>query len=383
MNLVVFLNIIIHAAFVGSRVAMALLAIELGANTLDIGVMVALYSVPPFLLALYAGRVTDRYGAWPPMLFGAMLIGAGLFLPFAWRHLAALYCSATIIGTAFVFYNVATQNLTGAWGPREMRAKNFSTLSLGYSISNFVGPLAAGYAIDYLGYTATYLCFSLSSLVPVGVILLNRTLKQVELPAAATDGESGFALLRLPELRKVLIAGAMVVTGWDLYMFYMPIYGHSIGMPASRIGIVLGVFATATFVVRFSLPWLTQRYTGPRVLAIAISCGAATFVLLPFVTGIWPLAALSFAIGLALGCGQPLTLLLCYNRSPVGHTGEATGIRLTLNHLTHTIVPVAAGGLGAAFGMAPVFIMIAAILAVSGYLSSTVRPSRAGPPPTP
>ena len=31
----------------------------------------------------------------------------------------------------------------------------------------------------------------------------------------------------------------MILTGIDLFQFYMPIYGHHIGLSASQIGIVL------------------------------------------------------------------------------------------------------------------------------------------------
>src|SRR5450759_174037 len=105
MYLMLFLNIIIHGCLIGSRMVMVLLAIELGANTLAIGVMVALYSALPLLLGVYSGRVSDRYGVRAPMLFGAVLCGGGLLLPYLWRHIAALYFSAAIIGAAFVFYN--------------------------------------------------------------------------------------------------------------------------------------------------------------------------------------------------------------------------------------------------------------------------------------
>jgi MFS family permease len=383
MYLIVFLNVIIHGCLIGSRVVMALLAIELGSNPLEIGVMVSLYSVPPLLLGVYSGRVSDRYGVRPPMLFGAILCGFGLLVPYLWRHVAALYVSAAMIGTAFVFYNVSVQNLAGAWGPREERARNFSTLSLGYSISSLLGPVIAGYAIEYLSHAAAYLIFSVSTLAAVAVLLFYRRIREVEMPKSADETISAFALLRLPELRKVLITSALVVTGWDLYMFYLPLYAHSIGLSASTIGIVLGVFAVATLFVRVSLPYLTRHYTARRVLAISMFCGAVTFVLFPFVRDPWLLGALSFVIGLALGCGQPVTLLMSYNRSPEGRTGVVAGTRLALNHLTHSTVPVVAGALGSAFGMAPVFIMIAAVLAVSGHLGGTVRRSNEPPPPAP
>jgi len=381
MYLMAFLNVIVHGCFVGSRVAIVLFAIELRADVLEIGVMVALYSALPLLLGVFSGRLSDRYGVRLPMLCGAILCGCGLLLPYLWPHVAALYLSAATVGAAFMLYNVSVQNLAGAWGPREERARNFSTLSLGYSISSLLGPLVAGYAIEYLSHAAAYLIFSISTLAPIAVISLHPQLRKFEMPKSAGGKRSAFDLLRLPELRKVMVIGAMVVTGWDLYMFYLPIYAHSIELPASTIGIVLGVFAAATFIVRFSVPVLTRRYNARRVLSVSMFFAAAMFVLFPFVKGVWLLGALSFCLGLALGGGQPVTLLLSYNRAPEGRTGEATGIRFALNHLTHFTVPIAAGALGSAFGLAPVFVMIAGVLAASGYLGSKVKSSAERAPP--
>lgn len=382
MYLIVLLNVIVHGCLTGSRVVLSLFAIDLGVNALQIGLMVALYSATPLMLGVTAGRSTDRYGVQPPMLFGAVLCACGLLLPYLWQHVGALYLSAVVIGTGFVFYNVAVQNLTGAWGPRADRAKNFSTLSLGYSISSFLGPLAVGYVIEYFSHARAYLCLALSMLVAIAILLGSRSIRAVDTPHATTHTQSAFSLLRTPELRKVLITSAMIVTGWDLYMFYLPLYGHSIGLPPSTIGIILGMFAIATFVVRFWLPQLNARFTARRVLAVSMFFGAAVFVAFPFAHNAWLIGVLSFGIGLALGCGQPITLLMSYNRSPEGRTGEVTGVRMTLNHCTHTVVPVVAGGLGAAFGMTPVFVMIAAVLGVSGYLSSTVKRAGETPPRT-
>jgi hypothetical protein len=70
---------------------------------------------------------------------------------------------------------------------------------------------------------------------------------------------------------------------------------------------------------------------------------------------------------------------MSYNRAPEGRTGEATGVRLVLNHVMHSSVPVVAGALGSSFGVAPVFLMIAAVLAVSGYLGGSIKRSNAPP----
>jgi hypothetical protein len=70
-------------------------------------------------------------------------------------------------------------------------------------------------------------------------------------------------------------------------------------------------------------------------------------------------------LGLSLGCGQPLSLMLTYARSPPGRSGEVIGLRLTINNFTHVVVPLVFGSLGSLFGLAPVF-WINSLLLVGG-----------------
>jgi len=96
---------------------------------------------------------------------------------------------------------------------------------------------------------------------------------------------------------------------------------------------------------------------------------ARLFLPFAFIEFVPVLLLLSFGIGLTLGVSQPLTLNLTYNRSPAGRYGEVTGLRLTINNITHIAVPLAAGSVGALLGIAPVFWASAAILLTSGWLT--------------
>jgi MFS family permease len=366
--LVTLLTLIVQGCHMGSRMVASLFAIELGANPLLIGMLISAYSLFPLLLGVYSGRLSDRFGSRRPMLAGTAVLACGLILPFLWPKLPALYVSAVLIGTGFVFFNVSAQNLAGGLGSPEERTRNFSTLGLGYSGGHMVGPLIGGYAIDYYGHTFAYLCFAILILLAVALLGLNRRF-DVAPRAGGGERKSTLELLHSAPLRRAIITSGLVVTGWDLYSFYVPIYGHSIGLSASTIGTILGVFAIATFVVRIVLPLFTRRYGVESVLSLALFAGAVPFLLFPFIEFVPALLALSFAIGFALGCGQPLTLNITYNRSPPGRSGEVTGLRLTINNITHIGVPLAAGALGSVFGVAPVFLVNAAILAVSGRLS--------------
>lgn len=361
-------TLLVQGCHMGSRVVASLLAINLGANPFEIGTLISVYSVFPLLLGVFSGRIADRFGSRRPMLIGTLVMSVGLILPFLFTTLATLYLSCMLIGTGFVFFNVSNQTLGGALGTPAERTHNFATLGLGYAAGHLVGPVLAGYAIDYLGHRYGYLIFAVMALVPVAIFMLDRRF-DIRAPQTSRERGNTLALLRLPVLRRTVIVSALITTGWDLYGFYVPIYGHSIGLTASTIGNVLGVFAIATFVVRAVLAKLTRRFGIEPVLRIAAFSAAALFVPFALVEYVPVLFALSFGIGLALGCSQPLTLNLAYNASPEGRAGEVTGLRLTINNITHVGVPVASGALAAALGVAPVFWTCAALLITSGYLS--------------
>jgi MFS family permease len=352
----------------GSRVVASLFAISLGANALQVGLLISVYSVFPLLLGVYSGRITDRLGPRRPMVAGTVLISTGLIVPWLVPTLPSLYVSAVLVGTGFVFFNVSNQTLGGALGTAAERTHNFATLGLGYAAGHLVGPVIAGYAIEYLGHSRGYLIFAVLALVPAAIFALDKRFAIKRTAAPKTRGNT-FALLKLPLLRRAVVVSGLVTTGWDLYGFYVPIYGHSIGLSASTIGNILGVFAIATFLVRAVVAKLTRRYGIEPVLRTAAFAAAALFVPFALVEYVPALFALSFCIGLALGCSQPLTLNLAYNHSPEGRAGEVTGLRLTINNITHIGVPVTSGALAALLGVAPVFWTCAVLLVTSGWLS--------------
>jgi MFS family permease len=187
-------------------------------------------------------------------------------------------------------------------------------------------------------------------------------------PASKPVEGRALDLLRQPDLRRTMVAGSLVIAGIDLYSFYMPIYGHAIGLSATMIGVVLGAFASATFVVRISLPRLVRRWGEERVMTASMCVGGAAFLLFPFVHQVAALLLLSFALGLGLGVGQPLSLIMTYNRAPAGRAGEALGVRFSIVNMTHMAIPLAFGTIGSTLGLVTVFLANSVLLLGGGFL---------------
>jgi MFS family permease len=267
-------------------------------------------------------------------------------------------------------FQVATQNATGDLGPPSARARNFSLLALGYSISGFVGPLVAGFAIDHLGFAATFALLATIPFAPL-VALSSRRLALPGAHARSGPAHHGGlrALLRHRTLRRLFAINALFAIGWDLHTVFVPIYGARIGLSASEIGLVLSTFAAATFVVRLLMPAVARRFPEQQVLTAALLVAGAVYLLFPLAQNAPALLVLSFCLGLGLGSGQPMVMSLLHLHTPPGRMGEAAGVRMSLVNAMAFAVPLVFGALGSTAGLAPVFLTVGASLAAGGALA--------------
>jgi len=364
------LGIANHAVLTGSRVIVSLDALSRGASAFTVGVLISLYALLPMFLSVPAGRLVDRIGARRPMLFGSVAIGISAVLPVAFPGMPALFVSATLLGIGFMAFQLAAQNTTGEIGGPAARARNFSLLALGYSVSSFAGPLVAGFAIDHFGYRAAFGIFALLPLIPIAVLAKGR----LALPGphenrAATPHGGIAALLRHRTLRRVFAANALLSLGWDLHTIFVPIYGAKIGLTASEIGGVLSAFAAGVFVVRFFMPTIGRKLREQQVLAASMLVAAAVFFAFPFLQSVATLFALSFTLGLGLGGGQPIVLSLLHMHAPPGRLGEAAGVRMALVNSMSFGTPIVLGAIGASVGIVPVFWTVGACLATGGLVA--------------
>jgi MFS family permease len=140
----------------------------------------------------------------------------------------------------------------------------------------------------------------------------------------------------------------------------MPLYSAQLGLPAITIGFIMATFAIATFVVRLAMPVLIRRVRQWRIIMASLTIAGLSYLMFPLVATPPVLMAISFLLGLGLGCAQPVIMSLLYESAPEGRQGEAVGIRTTMINGSQTLIPLGSGALSLAVGMAPVFWLLAA-----------------------
>ena len=363
------LTFVAFVALNAARVVLSLYALTLGAPASSVGVLGGMFYLFPLVLSWPIGALNDRIGPRRLLLIGAIAGTGALLLPYFVRQVGTFYFAAALSGLSIAFYHVTLQNLVGVLSTPEQRARNFSNFSLVGAVTSLVGPLVAGLSIDHLGHAVAALVIVCISSVAFIVLAAGWRAFPAPTGRRTIPSTSSKDMPADPAVYRMLTASAMVQLGTDIFQFFIPVYGHTIGLSASAIGLVLASFAAAAFVVRIFLPKLIREVRAERVLMYAFYAGALGFAVVPLVHDIASLAIAAFVFGLGMGAGTPVTVMLMFDRSSAGRSGRTLGIRLTTTNAVRVLGPMVFGAVGTAFGVPPVFWINGAMMASTGFIS--------------
>ena len=356
MKLAIILTVGLYnaASVQGSRLCVTLYALSLGAPSWLVGSLAALYYVLPIFVGLAIGRAIDRAGTGPTVATCGILTLLSYLIPLAFPGLATLAISACLAGVSFVSVSVAANVLVPKMGGPEETTRNYSWYALASSGGMAVGPLISGFGIDHVGHRATFALLTVVPLVMLSVLYAGWRMMPPASPRNLASVGRLRDLVRMPGVPVSLIGAAMAPVVLDLFFFVVPLYATSIGLSASTIGTVLGVFAGASVSVRLLLP-VFARFARPWTLV------AGSFAMSGFMLGLMPLAggtpmliAFSILAGISTGVSAPMVLTVLAKTMPEGRQGEILGLRAILLSCGQMAAPALVGALSGLAGLAPV-----------------------------
>jgi predicted MFS family arabinose efflux permease len=376
------LTLLGQSGFRGSRLLLSLFALELGASAFTVGLLLAVYSLTTAAFGWPLGKWSDRIGCRIPMLVASVVSAAGFCLPFLYPTVAALFVAAVINGVAYCMYHVAQMHAAGILSTAQTRKKNLANLSLMFSVTNFSGPLVAGFSIELVGHERACLVFAALSLLSALILVFGTKLLPRGSGHETNSGGSLRELLDDPRLLKILLVGSLVFAAIDVFQYYVPVYAHSLALSPAAVGMIMACFPAAAFISRVCLNWFMERSSVEAILRRSFLLASAAFMLFPFFENAYALAAIAFLYGFGLCVGQPLTLILAYENASKERAGEVIGIRESVNQSTRVVAPVVFGAIGSVTGLIPVFFIGAAMLGLGAFMLRPGNLSTAKSPPT-
>ncbi|WP_300649189.1 MFS transporter [Hydrogenophaga sp.] len=366
-------QICLHACMTGFRMAAPLMALREGYSPAAVGMLLALFALAPVFMALPAGRYADRRGLKKPVAMAVGVASAGAAIAVAFPVFGVLCLTALSCGAATGLAMIALQRHVGrlANGATELR-QVFSWMAIGPSISNFLGPFAAGVMIDSFGFRAAFLLLAL--LPSMAWIWVRHTVEHEPVaPGLRQSSGSSWNLLKDAGFRKLMLINWMLSSCWDVHTFLVPVLGHERGLSATVIGSILGAFALAATAIRVLMPWLAARLRESVVIGTAMVATALLFAVYPLVQAAWAMAALSILLGLALGSVQPMIMSTLHQMTPHHRHGEALGLRAMAINGSSVVMPLLFGSVGALVGVGAVFWAVGAVVGMGSPLAWSLR----------
>ena len=366
-------QVCLHACMAGTRLAAPLLALREGYSEAAVGVLLALFALTQVVLALPAGRYSDRHGLKRPMAFCAIAATLGAGLAAALPVFPVLCLAALLTGGATGAASIALQRHVGRAAETPTQLKQvFSWLAIGPAISNFVGPFSAGVVIDHGGFR---LAFLLMALLPMSAWFFLRTVRELP-PVVRPAGAHltpAWHLLREPMFRRLLLVNWFLSSCWDVHTFVVPVIGHERGLSASVIGTILGGFAVAAAVVRLLLPLLAAHLKEWAVIAGAMASTALLFAVYPLLHSALSMGICSMLLGVALGTVQPMVMSTLHQITPEHRHGEAVALRVMAINASSVAMPMLFGLAGTFIGIGGVFWFVGAVVGLGTRLAWGLR----------
>jgi MFS family permease len=365
-------QISIHASMTGFRMAAPLMALREGYSPLAVGFLLALFALAPVILALPAGRYADRRGLRKPVWIAIWTATVGAALAVAFPLYPVLCLTALFSGAASGLAMIALQRHVGRLAHNATELKQvFSWMAIGPSISNFLGPFAAGLLIDASGFRAAYL---LLALLPALAWLWVRKTAEFEPVAPELRNASGSSwnLLRDAAFRRLMMINWALSSCWDVHTFLVPVLGHERGLSATAIGSILGAFALAATAIRLVMPWLASRLSERVVIGSAMVATAVLFATYPLAHMAWAMMGLSILLGVALGSVQPMIMSTLHQITPKHRHGEALGLRAMAINGSSVLMPLLFGSAGLVVGASGVFWTVGAAVGLTSRLAWTM-----------
>jgi predicted MFS family arabinose efflux permease len=369
-------QIALHSCMAGVRMAAPLQALNQGRSAWSVGVLMALFAAAPILLALPAGRMADRHGYHRPLYLAVGLSLAGGVVAALTSHYLAMCLAAILTGAGANFGMITIQRTAGRMATSATeRMRVFSWLGLAPALANVVGPVVAGALIDLAGYRSA---FAALMLMPLAALFWARQVPRDARPQKAAAGtgqnQASWDLLRLPQLRQLLLLNWLLSASWDVHSFVLPILGHERGLSASAIGLILGVFAVSVAGVRLLIPLLAHRLSESQVIAGAMLATGCIFVVYPLIASAWFMALCAVGLGMSLGSVQPMVMSTLHHITPHDRHGEAIALRSMVINFSSSLMPLLFGVVGAALGASALFWAMGAAVGAGSFQARRLDP---------
>ncbi|MEU3412204.1 MFS transporter [Streptomyces sp. NPDC006658] len=356
-----------------ARPAVSYRALALGADERAVGVIAGVYALLPLFAAVPLGRRTDHGRCAPLLPAGVVLIAGGCVLSGLAGSLWAMALWSGVMGLGHLCFVIGAQSLVARQSEPREQDRNFGHFTIGASLGQLVGPLAAGALVGGpdLAHSSALALLTAGAGAAVAFTALwrieDRTAVTARAPRAGRVPVAG--ILRARGVPAGILISLSVLSATDILTAYLPVVGEHRDIAPAVIGVLLGLRAGATIACRLVLTPLLRLLGRPALLTVTCLLAALLCAGVALPVPVWTLGVMLTLLGFCLGVGQPLSMTTVVRAAPEEARSTALALRLTGNRLGQVAAPAAAGLVAGMAGVAAPFVMLGGLLLVSSGIA--------------
>ncbi|SEM98590.1 Predicted arabinose efflux permease, MFS family [Mesobacillus persicus] len=337
------------------------------------GITFGITFLTAFLFSPVIGRLGDKLGRKRILIFMGFGMALALFLLGYADSVFELFLLRLFMGFFSGFIPVS-QAFISTQTKKEVAGKVLGTLQTGSITGSLFGPMIGGLLADSLGYAATFQSTSFFILLS-GLLVL--TVKEYRIGITGTSRkiysskEVWFHIIKNPILLNVMLISILVqVANFSIQPILSLYVAELNGLTNIAFFSGLAFSAAGLGNLLMARKWgaLADRIGYIKILVILLLLSAVIYLPGAFVTNIWQLVLIRFALGFTLGGVIPVRVAYIRQEAPIEMQGEVLGYNTSLRFLGNVIGPLLGGFLSGWFGISSVFFITSSLLLLSGLI---------------
>lgn len=349
-------------------------AAEFGAGTAAIGGLVATYSLLHFLLAPMWGRLSDRIGRRPVLLIGltGTLLSSLVFA--AADSFLLLLVSRILAGGLGATLNV-TQAYAADSTPPEGRTRVMGLIGAMFGVGFILGPTIGGVS-SLFGNAAPGL--AASAIAAVNLAMAVARLEEPAQPRAIGFISAPARETLLQYFPPFAAAFASTLAFTVIYVVFPLHAEQALGLDRSRVSYLFALVGLVNALVQGGIVGrLVPRLGEGRLVTVGGILMALGLASLPLVAGpgsspAFLLVALAL-LGAGYGLAGPAETGYVSRKAGAADQGGILGVLQSVNSVSRTVGPAAAGAVMAVGGAPLAFMTAASAAALAGVLGGFMR----------
>jgi DHA1 family tetracycline resistance protein-like MFS transporter len=317
-----------------------------GASDITVGFLVAAFSFMQLLFTPVWGRLSDRIGRRPVLLFGLFLTVISYVLFGLAESLTMLFVSRLLGGIGGANISAAQAYISDVTRPEE-RAKGMGLIGAAFGLGFVFGPFMGGVLVQY-GYSVPgYAAAVLSTIALItALVALPESLGTATGGPAAPSADFSlrmlFNALRGPKIGMLLVLFFLITFGYaNIYATFPLISVREFSYSDKEVGYLFGFIGLIGAITQGGLiRTLSVRFEERWLFLIGAMLAAVGLALIPYSGGTAGLLAVLAVLSLGTGIMTPSCLSLISRHADPGQQGSILGVNQALGALGRVLGPI-------------------------------------------